>query len=188
MTSNDIRRVASVTCMILICGLMLLTGCSRTVYPAESTAASSHCFPLPGAKVISPYGQRGILAKVLGQFTPKYIIMVDGQPFSKNDKENLINGARFFSYPFPAAKDVKEALDILRSNPGLLQQFGEASMHIDILSKFWVSETASHLIIMKKPQCYDASSGSVITASDSDAPYRLTLAYFYKGDLTWQTL
>ena len=130
-------------------------------------------------------GKRGILAKVLGQFTPKYIMMVDGQPFSKNDKENLINGARFFSYPFPAAKDVKEALDILRSNPELLQQFGEASMHIDILSNFWVSETAHHLIIMKKPQCYDASSGSIITASDSDAPYRLTLAYFYKGDLTW---
>ena len=60
MTSYDIRRVASVTCMILICGLMLLTGCSRTVYPAESAAASQHwCFPLPGAKVISPYGQRG---------------------------------------------------------------------------------------------------------------------------------
>ena len=129
--------------------------------------------------------QRGILAKVLGQFTPKYIIIVDGQPFSKNDKDDLIDGARFFSYPFPAAKDVKEALDILRNNPSLLQKFEEASMHIDIQSKFWVSETASHLIIMKKPQCYDAYSGSVITASDNNAPYRLTLAYFYKGELTW---
>lgn len=128
---------------------------------------------------------RGILAKVLGQFTPKYIHLVDGQPFSKNDIENLIDGTRYLSYPFPSVKDVREALDIVRSNPGLLQRFGEASMYFDTQSRFWVRETTSRLVVIKKPQCYDASSGSVRIASDSDAPYRLTLAYFYKGELTW---
>lgn len=44
---------------IFISGLVMLTGCSRTVYPTDVTRASKHwCFPLPGAKVISPYGQR----------------------------------------------------------------------------------------------------------------------------------
>lgn len=59
-TGSAVVLARNVIFYILICGLMLLTGCSRTVYPAESAAASSHwCFPLPGAKVISPYGQRG---------------------------------------------------------------------------------------------------------------------------------
>lgn len=128
--------------------------------------------------------QRGILAKVLGQFTPNYIIMVDGHTFSKNDKDDLIDGKRFFSYPFPAMKDVKEALSILRGNPGLIHQFEEASMPIDINSKFWVSETSTHLFVIKKPQCYNVSSDSIVTASDDDAPYRLTLAYFYKREST----
>ena len=44
----------------IVCGLMMLTGCSRKVYPSDNTAVSRQwCFPLPGAKVISPYGQRG---------------------------------------------------------------------------------------------------------------------------------
>lgn len=42
-------------------GLILMTGCSRKVYPSnkETTISKQWCFPLPGAKVISPYGQRG---------------------------------------------------------------------------------------------------------------------------------
>lgn len=55
----------------LLCGLMIMTGCSRKVYPTDETATSKPtatvskpdnliewCFPLPGAKVISPYGPR----------------------------------------------------------------------------------------------------------------------------------
>ena len=46
--------------VILLFGLVLLTGCSRKVYPSDSASTSKQwCFPLPGAKVISPYGQRG---------------------------------------------------------------------------------------------------------------------------------
>ena len=47
--------------VLFVGGLMLMTGCSRKVYPsdAETTVSKQWCFPLPGAKVISPYGQRG---------------------------------------------------------------------------------------------------------------------------------
>ena len=54
------RIIQWVLSTTLICGMMILTGCSHKVYPTDGAAASSHwCFPLPGAKVISPYGQRG---------------------------------------------------------------------------------------------------------------------------------
>lgn len=54
----------------LICGMMILTGCSRKVYPTVETVtpkpdapkpddSKQWCFPLPGAKLISPYGKRG---------------------------------------------------------------------------------------------------------------------------------
>ena len=47
--------------VLFVGGLLLLTGCSRKVYPSDTETAISNqwCFPLPGAKVISPYGQRG---------------------------------------------------------------------------------------------------------------------------------
>lgn len=47
--------------VLFVGGLLLLTGCSRKVYPSETetTISNQWCFPLPGAKVISPYGQRG---------------------------------------------------------------------------------------------------------------------------------
>ena len=39
---------------------MMMAGCSSSVYPSDSTKASKQwCFPLPGAKVISPFGKRG---------------------------------------------------------------------------------------------------------------------------------
>lgn len=45
---------------ILVCGMVMLTGCSRKVYPTENATVSKQwCFPLPRAKVISPYGHRG---------------------------------------------------------------------------------------------------------------------------------
>ena len=54
------RMIQWVMAAILVCGLVMLTGCSRKVYPSESATVSKQwCFPLPGAKVISPYGPRG---------------------------------------------------------------------------------------------------------------------------------
>ncbi len=130
-------------------------------------------------------GQRGILVKVLGKCPSENIIMVGGHPFSKDDREELFTGNRYFSYPFPATKDVQEVLEILQSNPSLIQVFEEASMHINPKSKFWVNETESHLLVMKKPQCYDAYSEQIATPKPDDMPYRLTMTYFYKGNLIW---
>ena len=130
-------------------------------------------------------GQRGILVKVLGKFPPEHITTVGGLPFSKDDHDDFFAGMRYFSYPFPAVKDVQEVLEILRSNHDLIQIFEGASMHVNPKSKFWVNETESRLLVMKKPQCYDASSGQTGTPSNDDAPYRLTMAYFYKGELSW---
>ena len=130
-------------------------------------------------------GQRGILVKVLGKFPPEHIMTVGGQPFSKDDREELFVGTRYFSYPFPAVKDIQEVLEILSSNPGLVQIFEGASMHINPKSKFWVNETGSHLLVMKKPQCYNARSEQICKPSKDDAPYRLTMVYFFKGNLNW---
>ena len=130
-------------------------------------------------------GQHGILVKVLGKLPLSHITMVGGHPFGKDDHEDLFTGRRYFSYPFPLTKDVKEVLDIIRNNQSLIQVFEGASMHINPQSKFWVNETESHLLVMKKPQCYDASSDQTGTPSQDDAPYRLTMVYFYKGNLNW---
>lgn len=129
--------------------------------------------------------QRGILAKVLGKYPPENILTVGGQPFSKDDREDLFEGMRYFSYPFPAVKDVQEVLDILRSDPKLVQIFEGASMHINPQSKYWVNETESRLLVMKKPQCYNARSEQICKPSKDDAPYRLTMVYFFKGNLNW---
>ena len=42
----------------LMLSVVLLSGCSHRNYPTESAGTGRWCFPLPGAKVISPYGKR----------------------------------------------------------------------------------------------------------------------------------
>ena len=60
MNKDMKRMILCVWAAIFVCGLVMLTGCSRKVYPTENATVSKQwCFPLPGAKVISPYGQRG---------------------------------------------------------------------------------------------------------------------------------
>ena len=130
-------------------------------------------------------GERGILVKILGKFPSEHVFTVCGKAFSKDDREELFVGVRYFSYPFPLVKDVREVLEILASKPSLVNIFDEASMHINIRSKFWVNKTERHLLVMKKPQCYDAYSEQILTPSEDDMPYRLTMVYFYKGNLSW---
>mgnify|MGYP006988898680 CR=1 FL=1 len=129
--------------------------------------------------------QRGILVKVLGRYDQERIIMIGGEPFSKDDREELFTGCRYFSYPFPSASQVKEVLDIIGNNKPLLKLFEEASMHVNPNAKFWVSETASRLLVMKRAQCYDAHTGLLCNPTGDDSPYRLTTVYFYKGNLIW---
>lgn len=129
--------------------------------------------------------KRGILVKVLGKFPSEHIITVNGRPFSKDDREELFTGVRYFSYPFPQVKDVKEVLEILSSTPSLIHVFDDVSMHVNLKSKFWVNKAERHLLVMKRPQCYDAYSGQIVAPLEDDLPYRLTMVYFFKGNLSW---
>lgn len=130
-------------------------------------------------------GQRGILMKVLGKTSGDHIMMVNGEPFGKDDREELFNGLRYFSYPFPTASHTMEALDILRANPDLQQKFKEASMHINPDSTFWVSDTTRSMLIFKKPQFLGGRDGQLYLANDNSEHYRVTFVYFYKGNLNW---
>ena len=120
----------------------------------------------------------GILLRVLGNAKASHIMFVCGQPFFKDESAGLLEGCAYSSYSTPALAELREALDILRSNPSLLDSFKEASMSINMRSLFWVNETARNILFMKKPLCYDPSTDSLCIASDPVAPCRLTMVYF----------
>ena len=130
-------------------------------------------------------GQRGILLKVLGKVYSDQIKIVDGEPFSKDEGDELFMGHSYISYPYESLKDVKEVLDILRGNADLLQAFEKAKMHINPNSSYWVRETARNKFMLKIPQVYDSREDLLCTASDDTPYYRITMVYFYKGNLSW---
>ena len=130
-------------------------------------------------------GQRGILMKVLGKTDGDRIILVNGEPFCKDDREELFAGKRYFSYPFPRDNEVMEALDILRGNQDLQRKFEEASMHVNPDSTFWVSDTVRNMLLRRKPQFLGGRDGQLYPASDDGEHYRVTFVYFYKGSLNW---
>jgi len=125
----------------------------------------------------------GILVKVLGKTFKENIMLVNGEPFCKDDRDDLFVGRRYSSYPFPKVSTLKEVLNIIRSNKSIMDKFEEQSMHINPDSTFWVRETANRLMLCKKPQYYDASSGKLFKAKSDSAPYRLTIAYFNNNDI-----
>ena len=120
-------------------------------------------------------GQEGLFVKVLGKISKDYMMIVCGQPFVKDDRTEMFDGVCYYGYPFPTLEDLKEVLGIIWNNRSLLQQFEEASMHINPQSKFWVNETVNHMLVMKKLQYYDAASDSLLPAADTDIAYRLTI-------------
>lgn len=130
-------------------------------------------------------GHRGILMKVLGKTDGDRIIMVNGEPFSKDDREELFVGVRYLSYLFPRDNEVMEALDILRGNQDLQRKFEEASMHVNPDSTFWVSDTVRNVLLHRKPQYLSGRDGQLYPASDDGEHYRVTFVYFYKGSLNW---
>ena len=129
--------------------------------------------------------QRGILMKVLGKMDSDRIMIVKGEPFSKDDREELFAGQRYFSYPFPTASTVREALDIIRNDQDLQQKFEAASMHINPDSTFWVSDTTRNMLMQKKPQFLDGRDGQLYPARDLSGHYHVTFVYFHKGSLIW---
>ena len=130
-------------------------------------------------------GQRGILMKVLGKTDGDRIHMVNGEPFCKEDREELFVGKRYFSYPFPTANQVMEAIEIVRNNQDLQRKFEEASMHINPDSTFWVSDTTRNMLLRRKQQFLDGRDGQLYPARDDGEHYRVTFVYFYKGCLNW---
>ena len=129
--------------------------------------------------------QPGILVKVLGKVTRDQILMVNGNPFCKDDRDYLVKGKRYFSYPFPLADDLKEALDIIEANPNLQQRFEEESMRFNPSSTFWVRGIARRMLGLKKLQFFDAGTDQLSKAHDDTPHYRLTIAFFNKEKLSW---
>lgn len=61
-------------------------------------------------------GQQGILMKVLGKPDSEQIKIVNGQPFCKDDYDELFEGNRFFSFPFPSANEVNPSRGVALVN------------------------------------------------------------------------
>ena len=122
--------------------------------------------------------QCGILVKVLGKTKADNITFVCRQPFCNDDVFMLFEGQVISSYSFPTVAELREVLNIIRSNPSLLSQFEAVSMQFDPNSIFWVNKTGFHLPFTKKPRCYDASTNRLCKAPKDSEPCRLTMAYF----------
>ena len=58
-------------------------------------------------------------------------------------------------------------------------------MHINLDGKFWVSETARNAFLFKIPQVYSGLDDQLHNATDGESYYRVTFAYFHKGNLIW---
>jgi hypothetical protein len=97
----------------------------------------------------------------------------------------MFEGDRYFSYPFPKANQVKEVLDILRQSPRLLMTLEGLKMHINPNSMFWVSEIARKAFFFKIPQVYDSRTGQLLPASKDTLYYRISIVYFFEGELIW---
>ena len=130
-------------------------------------------------------GQHGILLKVLGKTARKNIFMQGGKPVCKDDKYEGLYTNTYFSYRFPSTTELKEVLDILKKDESLLEIFKKNNMAIRPDATFWVRDTASRLFFLKEPQYYDANHGQLVSTSDDEIHCRLTIAYFYKSNLSW---
>lgn len=129
-------------------------------------------------------GQRGILVKVLGKCFADDLMIVSGHPFCKDDRDELLEGVRYLSFPFPQTRDVQEVIDIVRENPDLINAFSSASMHINPDSTFWIDETSRSMLILKKPQFLNGRTGQLHAADDANHT-RISLVYFSNGKLAW---
>ena len=130
--------------------------------------------------------KRGMLAKVLGKTTRDSINISGGEPFFKDEKDEGFMNDTYYSYRFPSVAELKEILEIIRNDESLIEKFEKASMHINPNSTYWVRDTTRNLLLLKKPQYYDANSDGLITAADDNSlHYRITVAYFYKSQISW---
>ena len=131
-------------------------------------------------------GHRGILLKVLGRTSARDIIMVGGEPFCKDEKEEMLAGKTYSSFRFPTTNEVMDVLEILQTTSDFGALLDGNSMHINPVAPFWVREPGTSLLLQKKPKFYDPKTGKHSTSADTNLPpYRISLLYFYKGELIY---
>ena len=133
----------------------------------------------------SANGQLGILVKVLGKIPATYLNIIDGKPYVKDDSEHLFYDTNYYSFPFPKAGQVEEALSIIRNNPELIKQFESISMHVNTEATFWVRETTRNLLLKRQLYYLDAKTTQTCTATENDVHYRLSIVYYYDSALVW---
>ena len=77
-------------------------------------------------------------------------------------------------------------LDILKKDESLVEIFEKAKMHINPNSTYWVRDTTRRLLVLKAPQHYDAKSDGLFASEDDNSlHYRISVAYFYKSQISW---
>jgi len=128
--------------------------------------------------------QRGILIKSLGKTQQNHIMLVGGEPFCKDDVDDMFLNRHYFSFSFPMAEELKEVLDILRSDIDIQQNLLNNNMIINPNCTFWVNDTKSQFLGLKrKLQYYDPPTDSLVTANNQNERHqRITIVYF-----GWQT-
>lgn len=129
--------------------------------------------------------QRGILVKALGKLPAENISIINGAPFCKDELDEMFYAKRYYSFPFPAAEELKEALNIIRGNQTILNQFADNKMHINTDATFWVKETSVNKWLRKKLQYLDAQEDSISQAHSRDVHYRLSIVQFSNDELFW---
>jgi len=151
----------------------LLKRCGRKLY--SSIVGQDYLCVREAAK-----GQRGILVKGLGKVRRERIMLVSGQPFLKDDREELFVGKHYYGYPFPTVDELKEVLDIVRSDLDIQQQLIDNGMFFYPEGTFWVSDTKSLFLGLKRElQYYDPSTNFLATAKSHDEHHqRITIVYF----------
>ena len=124
--------------------------------------------------------QRGILVKGLGKIQRERVMLVNGKPFCKDEREELFMAKCYFSFPFPTADELKEVLDIVRFDMNIQQKLIDNSMFFNHNGTFWVNDSKSLFFGLKRsPQYYDPSTGRFATAKSLDERHnRITIAYF----------
>lgn len=124
--------------------------------------------------------KRGILVKGLGKASRERVMLVKGKPFCKDERDEMFVGRHYYSYPFPTVDELKEVLEIVRNNTDLQQKLIDNYMFFYPEGTFWVSDTKTLFLGLKRrPQYYDPSTGKLTTADKHDERHqRITIAYF----------
>jgi len=124
--------------------------------------------------------QKGILVKFLGKVVEDDLMIVNGEPFCKDEKDEALESDTYYCFRFPTSLEMKEALDIIRADSTLHQTLEKAGMPINTEGTFWVRETIHSGVLRKrKLQYFDPKTNAVIRSTDPLYPHRrMSIVYF----------